>query len=312
MAIDLLPQDERGRANALMAFGQVAGYAGSGALCGWALSLFGISATAAILTIGIGAILAVAVMFRERDGEKLLPWTEGSVQHAEHLRTASWASIGGNLLRVLVLPASLVLILVTLCWRMSDGFIIVAAPVLLTQQLGWESAEYASWSSIASFCAAVFGVFLGPFIDRHGARTFFIVGMAASAAVYLALGLSTAAWGNEMVWITAMFAMNFTVQVVFVAFIALHMTICWGRVAATQFAIYMAWANLARSIGSQTYGELSPYLEPGQELLLMTAFSVAGAALLGFVNLRKHQLRLEDLTAREPTEDALADVPARF
>ncbi|MDZ7685901.1 MAG: hypothetical protein U5O39_13590 [Gammaproteobacteria bacterium] len=27
------------------------------------------------------------------------------------------------------------------------------------------------------------------------------------------------------------------------------MNLCWTRVSATQFAIYMAWANLARSIG---------------------------------------------------------------
>jgi PAT family beta-lactamase induction signal transducer AmpG len=312
MAIDILPEGERGRANALMAFGQVAGFSASGAFCGWALINVGVSLTATMLTVGIAAILAIAVFCRERDGEKLLPWTAGSVQHAAHLHSASWASIGSNLFRALVLPTSLLLIVVTTLWRLSDGIILVAAPVLLTQELGWGSDDYANWMSAAGFVAAVIGVFLGPFIDRHGARTFFIIGLASSAVVYLVLGLSTASWGNELVWITAIFAMNLAIQMIFVAFIALHMSVCWSRVAATQFAIYMAWSNLARSIGSQVYGELSPYLEAGQELLLMAALSLLGAALLGFVSVRKHQERLNRLSAREPAGDMLADVPARY
>ena len=312
MAIDILPDDERGRANALMAFGQVAGFASSGALCGWSLSSFGVSATAALLSLGIAAILGIAVIYRERDGEKMLPWTEGSVQHQAHLHAVSWAGIGRSLMRVLVLPMSVLLVLVTTLWRISDGIIIVAAPVLLTQELGWDSAEYSSWLSIASFSGAIFGVFLGPFIDRHGAKTFFIVGLASSSLVYLTLGLSTAVWGNDLVWITAMFAMTFTVQIIFVSFIALHMAVCWSRIAATQFAIYMAWSNLARAIGSQIYGELAPYLQAGQELLIMAAISMLGAVLLLFVNLGRHRERLDHLTAREPMDDALTDVPARY
>jgi PAT family beta-lactamase induction signal transducer AmpG len=295
-----------------MAFGQVAGYSGSGALCGWALSRFGVSAAAAILTVGVAAILAIAILFRERDGEKMLPWTEGSVHHAAHLRSASWASIAGNLLRVLVLPMSLLLIVITTFWRVSDGILLAAAPVIVTQELGWESDAYSNWISIASICAAVFGVTLGPFIDRFGARNFFIVGMALGSIVYMALGLSTASWGNETVWIAGLFGINFAIQIVFVAFIALHMSICWPRVAATQFAVYMAWSNFARSIGSQTYGELSPVLEAGQVLLLAAVLMMIGAALLGFANLRKHRERLNRLSTLKPAEDALADLPARF
>ncbi len=313
MAIDVLPEDERGRANAWMAFGQVAGYSASGALCGRLLSAFGVSATAAALTIGIAAILAIAILFRERDGEKLLPWTAGSVQHQEHLRVVSWAGIASNLFRVLVLPMSLLLIVVATLWRIGDGILLAAAPVLTTQELGWESETYSDWTSAAGFTAAVIGALvLGPLIDRFGARRFFMLGMALAGICYLSLGLSTAWWDNDAVWISALFAINFSLQIIFVAFIALHMTICWSRVAATQFAIYMAWSNFARSIGSQTYGELSPYLQPGQELMLMSVVMFLGAALLGFVNLAKHRERLDTLSAREPASDALADVPARF
>ena len=312
MAIDVLPEDERGRANALMAFGQVAGYAGSGALCGWLLARYGVSMTAGALTIGVAAILLIAVLLRERDGEKLLPWTAGSVQHEEHLLETSWKSITVNLVRVLVLPMSLLLMLVTVCWRISDGIFITAIPVVLTQEFGWASSDYSTWYSNSSFAAALCGVFLGPFIDRHGARRFFIVGFMACAISYFTLAMMSDVWDQKYVWIAGMFAVNFSIQVIFVSFIALHMTICWPKVAATQFAVYMAWSNLSRSFGAKAYGELSPYLEAGQETMIMAGLSLLGAGLLGFVKLEGHRERLKRLSVPRPVEDALSDVPARF
>jgi PAT family beta-lactamase induction signal transducer AmpG len=92
----------------------------------------------------------------------------------------------------------------------------------------------------------------------------------------------------------------------------MHMTICWSKVAATQFAIYMAWANLAASLGAKLYGELSSYLETGQESLLMAAFFVLAVMLMIFVNLPKHQDRLNRLTTARPSEDVVVDVPARY
>jgi PAT family beta-lactamase induction signal transducer AmpG len=160
--------------------------------------------------------------------------------------------------------------------------------------------------------AALFGVLIGPFIDRHGPRAFFIAGFLACFVSYLVLALTIDLWQHDIVWIVGMFAVNFSIQVVFVAFISLHMSICWQKVAATQFAVYMAWSNLCRSFGAQAYGEMSPHLEAGQETLIMAGLSLAGAVLLIFVRLERHRERLATLSAPKPTEDALADVPARF
>ena len=312
MAIDVLPEDERGRANALMGFGQVAGASGSGALCGWGLVNLGVSITAAMLATGVALILLVVVLLREREGEKLLPWTAGSVQHEEHLLPVSWQAIAVNLLRTLLLPASLLLIVATLCWRLSDGIFISAIPVLLTQQIGWESTDYSYWYSNSSFFAALFGILLGPLIDRYGARNFFIAGLAAAAGIYLVLGLTVEFWQNRIYWVVGLFAVNFAIQVVFIAFIALQMTVCWKKVAATQFAVYMAWSNLARSFGAQAYGELSSYLEMGHESFLMAGLCALGAVLAALVNLERHRRRLDRLQAPKSLEDALVDVPARL
>ncbi|MDP7577097.1 MAG: MFS transporter, partial [Pseudomonadales bacterium] len=72
MAIDVLPADERGRANSFMAFGQVAGYSVSGALCATMLITFGVPGAAVMLTAGLGIIFLWGVIVRERRGEKIL------------------------------------------------------------------------------------------------------------------------------------------------------------------------------------------------------------------------------------------------
>jgi PAT family beta-lactamase induction signal transducer AmpG len=311
MAIDVLREEERGRANALMAFGQVAGYAGSGALCGWALSAVGLGTTAALMAVLVAVILAIVVALRERDGEKLLPWTAGSVQHEDHLVRTSFASLGGNLLRLLLMPTSLLLIAAVLCWRLSDGIFITAVPVLVVQELGWTSAQYSAWYSNSSLVAAVFGIAVGPLVDRHGATRYLGLGLLGCTLVYAALWLSSPLWSEYPIWVVGLFAANMMIQVVFVAMIALSMAICWPRIAATQFAVLMAWSNLSRSIGAQTYGGLSEHLQLGQECLVMAVVSLVGAGLVLFVNLDRHRQRLAALQARQP-ELQLEDVPARF
>ena len=312
MAIDVLPEQERGRANALMAFGQVAGIAVSGAACGWTLANLGLSFTAAMLATLIAAILAIVVLFRERDGEKLLPWTKGSSHHPEPAHTINWAAIGSNLIRVLVLPASLLLLVVTLFWRVSHGMYIAAVPVLLTQQLGWDSVASSSWIAVSQFVAALLGVAIGPLIDRHGSRVFLAWGLVFGCFVFVVMWLTTPWWDLRVTWIVGLFVTKFVVQMLFVAYIALHMSICWSRVAATQFAIYMAFANLAYSLGAQVYAEASRYLAIGQESLLMASLFLLALIVLAFVNLDKHRDRLLSLKAKEPVEDALVDLPARY
>ena len=76
------------------------------------------------------------------------------------------------------------------------------------------------------------------------------------------------------------------------------MNICWEKVAATQFAIYMAWSNLARSIGAGVYGEVEPMLATGQEFLIMGLSSLLAALVLCLVNFEKHRRQLDDLRAR--------------
>ena len=296
MAIDVLPSNERGRANSFMAFGQVAGYAGSGALSALALIQFGLFGACLILAIGILLIFIWGVVVRERRGERVLPWTQGAaLDRSLSLQSTGFVSIGNNLRLVMFLKASLLLILVTACWRIAAGFWLVGAPVIATQDLGYSSTDYSYWASAFSLAAAVVGLLLGPVIDRSGAQRVLMGGLLCYGLLFFAAGMSVDYWSNPMVAVTILGLEAFMTQATFIAFIALHMSICWQKVSATQFAIYMAWANFARSIGASIYGEIEANLAPGQEFLIMGVLAMIGVGLLTMFSAKANEESLSAL-----------------
>ena len=299
MAIDVLPEDERGRANSFMAFGQVAGYAASGALSALALVQFGLFGACLMLVVGIAMIFTWGIVVRERRGERILPWTKGeALDRSISLQAEGFKSIALNLSLVFFLKASVLMILVTAFWRISNGFWLVGVPVIATQDLGYASTEYSYWMSAFSLIAAVLGLLLGPFIDRSGAQRILVVALVCQSALMFGIGLSVDYWRYDWLPITAAALEALTGQAIFICFISVHMSICWQRVSATQFAIYMAWANLARSIGANIYGQIESSLGPGQEFLIMGVLVLLAAGIAQLVNVKVNQARLETLEAR--------------
>jgi len=298
MAIDVLLEEERGKANAFMAFGQVAGFSGSAAVCGLMLVNFGIAGAAVFLAASVALIFAWGVVVRERLGEKLVPWTAGeAAKLAIASQVVDWRSITLNLFKVLFLPASLLLILMTFFWRIQAGFWISTVPIIAVNELGFASENYSSYAAIVGFLAALFGLAFGPLIDRTGSRNLLLTGLVTLGCIHVSAGLLTELWDQGWFQLLVFVGDQFVGQIVFICFIALHMNICWEKVAATQFAIYMAWSNLARSIGASIYGGVQPSLVTGQEFLIMGLTAFIAAAVLSLVNFNRHQQHLSELRA---------------
>ena len=101
MAIDILPEGERGRANAFMGFGQAAGFSLFGAVNGYLLVNFGLGVTALVSTITVGCIFAFVAAVREREGERLMPWTAGAATPRTFAVSESFTGIFRDLIRVI-------------------------------------------------------------------------------------------------------------------------------------------------------------------------------------------------------------------
>src|SRR5262245_17741952 len=235
MAMDVLPESEHGRANAFMGFGQVAGLSGSAAISAFVLQSFGLPGISVMLVVGFGLILLWAVLVRERAGEKVLPWTPGqATERSLQLRAESWSAIAIDLVKVLFLPASLLLICVSSLFRFSDALWIQVGQTVVVQQLGVASTDYSSWISVTGFIAALVGIGLGLFIDRLGVKRFYLGALLAYGLLATAVGFSALAWNSTAFLMTVSSVQAFVYQAVFVSFIAIHMKLCGTRVAATQ------------------------------------------------------------------------------
>jgi PAT family beta-lactamase induction signal transducer AmpG len=212
------------------------------------------------------------------------------------LQADDWMSIARDLRLVFFLKASLIMIVVTGCWRIAAGFWLVGAPVIVTQDLGYESTVYSYWTSTFSMVAAVLGLLLGPLIDKTGAKRILFVALIGYGLTFFIAGNLLDLWKVPVFLLSIAAAEALLTQAIFISFIALHMSICWNKVSATQFAIYMAWANLGRSIGAKIYGEIAPNLEQGEALMIMGALGFVGAALVLLLRTRDHAAHLETLT----------------
>ena len=308
MAIDLLPEDERGRANAFMAFGQAVGYAVFATICAYLLAEFGLAVTATACAATVGGIFALVALCRERSGERLLPWTAGQ-PGAPRIAPASFFGMFPEIFRALILPMSLVLIAAEFFARMAGGVFITVAPVFAVQELGYSSDDYSYWYGWMSLVAAFIGILAGPAIDRFGGKRLLGIGIAATAIVSAVFALFDGLWHDRVFVVGCLVAWLIASQVVFVAIIAMFMNICRKRIAATQFAIYMSLANLSRAAGAFLAGAVSTGLTWSENFLLIAGLAAVALACLALFSPERHGRDLRKLEEREAAP-AAAGQPA--
>ncbi len=290
MAIDILEQDERARANAFMFGGQVIGVSGSAALGSYALVNFGLGSAAFILAIVVSLIMLVPLFIKERQGERILPWTHGSPsKEALESVSESWSEIFSILIRALILPMSLLLILLEGLSRVSAGMLTAIGPVLTVQDLGWTQTDFSQWIAITGIAAAVFGVLLGPVVDRFGTRIALTLAISVRMLMFLAMGYMQSLWQDPLFFKAAILVSALSGQIVTIAIISIFMQISFQRVAATQFAVYMALANLTLSMGSAVIAPMDGVLSYSQMFYVAAALNGLFLLLWPLVNLVRHR-----------------------
>ena len=298
MAIDVVPFDERGRANAFMAFGQVLGFGIFGGLSGVLLARYGLDVAASAAALSVAAILALSIATRERAGERLLPWTAGAPNPDQPRPPASFVIMAGSLLRALALPMSLLLTAIVFLARAATGMVLVVIPIVGVQELGHPGEQVSMAIAVASVAAAVLGLAFGPLIDRVGPRATMVWGLLATAATAFGFALTPAVWSQPAYALAFLLLSQMCAQVLFIAIIAQYMNMSWARVAATQFAVYMAVANLARSAGAGFYGAIAPQVDTAGVFMIIGGLLVVACLLVTLFRFEAHERQLGALAAR--------------
>jgi MFS transporter, PAT family, beta-lactamase induction signal transducer AmpG len=279
LAVEVLPDGQRGLANAVMSGGQAAGNVIGGAGLSALLATVGFRAAAGLSLVLLLAACAPTVLLRERPGERLVPWTRGAPALVDADRAPLALAGGARLLArsVLARPSARALVAWIAVYFLSGclGILMTTAAV---RDHGFRQAEYASLGALA-LAPTLIGAFVGGRLaDRRGRAPVVVGALLLGAASWAGFGLLSPQWSIKGVWIVQALVAGAASGALLTVLTALFMDLADSRIAATQFATYMALGNLGSVLGRASAGAL----EARFSLARLALTAAAALAVLAF------------------------------
>jgi MFS transporter, PAT family, beta-lactamase induction signal transducer AmpG len=314
MAIDIIPVQEQARANGLMWGAKIMGISGSLFLGTWLINHYGLREATIALAMLVALIMLVPILMRERPGEKILPWSLGKASaEASKLQLDSWVKIFTSLFKVFLLPSSLCMGVAFFLFNMCISLLETLLPVFTIQQMGWTNETYSNLFSTTSLVAGFLGIIAGGALaDLYGKRRMMSIYLALFAGVMMAMGLLKAYWATPY-FVNGFMGLYYTLYVfISIASFAIGMQLCWPRISATQFTLYMAMANVGRSVGAAMLGPLKARL-PWEHIFLFIGLLAIGSLFFVIIlRMKKHLVSVDELEAKhlEKEEELLKRVAA--
>ena len=312
MAITVIPEDERGRVNAFMRAGFLAGTGIGAAVFATVLRQYGFHG-AALLQVGFlltGVVLMAFV--REQPGDRLLPSPGHKSSFLNRIRTSRASSLAfttstahsdrseslapdrndgppnfrwlfTELFRGLFARRSMLLFGAIILAYTSNALFMRAYNHHLIEKLGWLDTDVSvltgTYGMIVATVIALTGGYLA---DRIGARRLLVIMLGVVAVYLIGFNLLSGAWVQRDIARTGLVALNFLDPAVSAAAMPVLMGICRKGVEGSQFTTYMAFVNLGDIAGTFFAGNALLYLSaPAIGLAAGTlAVVAAGVALL--------------------------------
>jgi PAT family beta-lactamase induction signal transducer AmpG len=256
LAIDLLPPEQQARANGLMWGAKTIGVSATVALTAFLFHRVGFAGTLWLFAGLVVLLMILPLIFRERPGEKLLPWLRGSVSpDVLRLQVPGWHIVGRKLTGLLVLRSSLLFGLGIFLYSVVEGIVDATVPVMAVQELGWTDEQYSGILSVSQLLGGLLGMFTGGYlIDRFGKKHMLMIILFSLVIVLGAFAGLPSFWPQVPFFTGFIFVYCLLRTFVNIAFFALAMQFCWKKMAATQFTVYMTLMNLGMSLGSYLMG----------------------------------------------------------
>ncbi|MDX2093228.1 MAG: MFS transporter [Kofleriaceae bacterium] len=282
LAIDLLDEDERGRANGLMYAAKYGGGAIGGAGLSWVLATSNLTTTLIVQAAMLVAIMFVPLLVRER-AESNVPEAVVRAGAAERLAAAMTRLRGvvRSLAIVFSLRSTIMTAVLLLGLNVGAGIIFNVSLTLYTQHLGWKPEEYATLSGGYALLAGCAGATCAGFLaDRFGRRR--VIGLASIALLvsWVVFALATSLWtSSAYAYGNALFAAA-SIAIMSVGTFALCMDVSWSETGASQFTAYMAIANFSTTLGYRLGGKLQADLDYATCILVAAAIQLAVTLLL--------------------------------
>ena len=290
LAVDLLPEHERGLANGLMygcaTLGQIIGGAGLSIV----VADYGLQSGMIVLVLGLGSIMVLPLFLRERAGDTFLSLrlrARNAGQAATSTRT-----LFVDLFRAFARRSPLFGVVWALSIFVGLYGLITIGQVLLIQKLGWSAEEYGKlaggWPSLVLLGGSVAG---GWVADRLGHRRVQAVASILLGLIWIAFALLESQWTDRTFILAFSCVEAAFIGILSAAFFALAMDIAWPRVVATQFTAFMALGNLSRIVGAKLAGPVEEWFGTAGAYIAFGIFQIAIIVLL--LPIDPHQNRRE-------------------
>ena len=268
MAIDLVPLEEEGRLNSFMSFGKAVGWAATSAVTGTLLVAYGTQVTALVCTLSAAAIFVYLLLVRERRNERLLPWTSGEAS-PKNEPPPSFRQVFSDLNHVLWSRPSLVMMLIMFMAGMFSGYGRALMPIAAVQLFEFTTPQWSELNAVMGFAGAGVALFLGPIIDRRGAKSVMGLTILLTGIHAFTLAFTQEMWSNDTYVLVMISLWILLLPIIMVCVLALAMSICTSGESATQFAIYMSVCNMGATVGSLLYGSVSGITNWSQNYAVM-------------------------------------------
>ena len=296
LAVDLVPDEERARANGFLLAGEGIGMAIGTALSAIVIARVGLSSAFLIMAGFILLSLVLLIIVRERPGERLLPWTSGRASESAlaHDLTA-WGPLFRSVWRAMAHPDSVRLTVALVLNGVAYGFYVVIAPIIATNFGGWTDEDLSALSGLAGLVSGIAGMLVvGILVDKIGTRWGGTIGLFGYACIGIVFIISAPFWQAQTVFIIVVFAAFLTSTLAYVAMYAAAMRLCDLRVAATQFAIFVAFGNFGTILAGAAVGALDAL--GGTNLVLAVASVIGFGATLSFWQIKPAPVEAETET----------------
>ena len=309
LAVDILPESERGVTNGLMWGAKIVGKLVGTIVFAIVLDEYGLQQAIWLQFAILVGVMMFPIFLVERDGEKRLPWSKGEAQGSddEISNSRSVMLVLKDLKQGFGLQSTVAFVVLIVVSLIGWGVMEVVLKTVCNQELGWNSRDTSTIMGLGVYPEAILALSAGWIGDLVGRRKMMTLGLVGYGLVSIAFGMAHESWGMDIEifgtmhydWIVATYTVVYPalLAIFVVNFLAHAMQLSWTKSSATMFTIYMTLSNVGHAVGNYRAGEIEEIFGIHGAFIasgILTALSAILILLCGVKQVEEAKLKYSD------------------